>query len=57
VLTADTYSHVMMGSKRQAAAAMHDLLGELEEDEDPDAPIKLTPRRARRGFDEKVGAK
>jgi integrase len=48
VLTADTYAHVAMGSKRQAADAMHELLGDSSQDDDRPTPIRLTPRRAHR---------
>jgi integrase len=47
-LTADTYSHVDIGTKRLAAEAMHDLFGDLAASAPP-LPIPLTPRRARRG--------
>jgi integrase len=45
-VTGDVYTHVQLGLKRQAAEAMHRLLGNGTEG--ADEPISLTQRRAPR---------
>jgi integrase len=45
-VTGDVYTHVQLGLKRQAAEAMHGLLGSSIEE--ADERMSLTPRRARR---------